>query len=1061
MRKLLGICIGVTKVGWGLINCDCDKIIDSGVRIFDEADKSLNIERRQFRNIRRCIRRKKHRMERIRQILKSINFPVSDIYSIDPYEARKNCIYGKATRSEISRALIHLAKRRGSLLDLPEEDNYKKSEFSTKEQLKKNKLLLNSKYICEAQIEKIKSGKLRNYKNKFHTSDYLNEVNAILSAQKKYYIEIDANFCSKYLEIFSSKRKYDEGPGSYKSPTPYGRFLYNNGKINEISLINKNRGCCIVFSEENRMPFMSYTSNLFDLLNELNKVTVNGEHLSYDDKKYLISNYINKGISLTYNKLLKYLKKTRDNVTDKSICGINKTNDKKIFTEFNGYNVMIKYAEKNNLPTIIYQDKKLFDEIALVLTLYKRIDDRKKNLNDILLCYMDYEDANTVIDILKEDTHFKGYHLFSQKAIMTIMEDLWKTNFNYKQLFDIKGLSEFSIKENYTRNIRFDNDAVLSSSTKRSHREAIKIINRVRKLYGELNEIVVKVFNGKSYELVPVGQKKLIGSHNEFVQHIKKILGIESNEPLKITDQQIIAFRLWIQQNEKCIYSHKSINLLDILNNFDKLDIDYIIPFEFTFDESINNKVLCYKEEKIKKGTMTPFQYFMSGNASISYEDFKNEVLNLYKTNSFKLNYILEETDIKNNKQLREKYINTNFADTGYICRSFISTLSQYFSCNNIKTKVFSISNKALNAFYKKTDMINDIDAGYSYYAINALMIAYIKNCDMLKCFDECISECSVYKYKDSSLDICDNGYKYKDKISDNILKIKKFKDKIKYSHKVDKKLNRAACKQTIFGTKIFNDKVMIVNKFKDIYNLNKYEVADLIKKLVKTPEKFFIYHNNKDVYEKVCYIIDYYRESTNPFMAYKKDHGYILKDGKVPVKNFKYYSRELGRCIDITHKYKDAKNSVVMVSINTFRIDIYKNKDGTYKYIGLPFYLFRKNGNKYEIKLEEYEVLKKEYKRNIDSNYEFCFSLYKNDRFSYNCEKNGELIRVDCIFRSDNDTSKGKIEIDFVDHKKLKQAEGMKYISTFKNIVKYNVDVLGNEYEIKKEKGPKMYLHN
>ena len=53
MRKVLGLDIGITSVGWGIIDIDENRIIDAGVRLFEEADKEKNVSRRGFRSGRR------------------------------------------------------------------------------------------------------------------------------------------------------------------------------------------------------------------------------------------------------------------------------------------------------------------------------------------------------------------------------------------------------------------------------------------------------------------------------------------------------------------------------------------------------------------------------------------------------------------------------------------------------------------------------------------------------------------------------------------------------------------------------------------------------------------------------------------------------------------------------------------------------------------------------------------------------------------------------------------------------------------------------------------------
>lgn len=58
MEKVLGLDIGISSVGWGVIEKDTGEIIDAGVRIFEEASRNVNEDRRNFRGSRRLNRRR-------------------------------------------------------------------------------------------------------------------------------------------------------------------------------------------------------------------------------------------------------------------------------------------------------------------------------------------------------------------------------------------------------------------------------------------------------------------------------------------------------------------------------------------------------------------------------------------------------------------------------------------------------------------------------------------------------------------------------------------------------------------------------------------------------------------------------------------------------------------------------------------------------------------------------------------------------------------------------------------------------------------------------------------
>jgi len=175
MARVLGLDIGISSVGWGIIDHETGEIIDAGVRLFEEATRNANEERRSFRGSRRLKRRRVHRLERAKALLESAEFPLDGIGKVNPYQARYNAIYDSVSGEELAAALYHLVKRRGTVLDSPEDDDKNKNELSTKEQLKRNKRLLEGKFICEVQLERLqnKYEKMRNHENRFRTEDYV------------------------------------------------------------------------------------------------------------------------------------------------------------------------------------------------------------------------------------------------------------------------------------------------------------------------------------------------------------------------------------------------------------------------------------------------------------------------------------------------------------------------------------------------------------------------------------------------------------------------------------------------------------------------------------------------------------------------------------------------------------------------------------------------------------------------------------------------------------------------------------------------------------------------
>lgn len=1056
MGLILGLDVGVSSVGYGIIEKENNNIICAGVRLFEEATKNGNEKRRSYRSIRRQIRRKKHRLERAKNCLTKYGIPNVTI-GTTPYALRKKAIHEKVTLEELSTALLHITKRRGTTLDIPQEEDSNDNELSTKEQINRNNKELENKYICEVQLERLAEGKIRNHRNKFRLTDYEKELLAILNNQKQYYPEITNDFIKEYIEIFKSKRMYYDGPGSGKSPTPYGQFFYNEkGELEHMGMIEKMRGKCTFFPDEPRIAKMSYTADLFNLLNDLNNLSFNGDKLTKEDKKTLVNKFVKKGQNLTPTRINKYIS-DKYNVDKNTISGyrINLKNNKEIVTEFEGYNKLIKLVKNNKLPSILYEDTELADEIIEILTTHKDITNREKYLTELLCETLPQSELKSTIEAFKEITDYKNYHSLSKAAIEVILDDLWDTNLNQMQLFTEKGFFYHKPKVNIGKQIKFDDTAILSTVARRSIREAIKVVNKIREDYGELDGIVIEMAREKNTYEKKQYYSRLHKQQDKLEKELAELLKVENLKSLKLNNNQLTALKFWKEQDGKCIYSHKPIVISDIVNKFYLFEIDHIIPLSLSFDDSLNNKVLCYNSENQNKGQRTPFEYYSSGKASIPFGEFESEVIRLYKNNKKKLANLLEKRDVRYNQELLKQFINRNLIDTRYATKSLLSTFKDYFKTNNINTKVYAINGNFTASFRRESGIKKDRDY-YAHHAIDALIVASMTKVPKLSQVKN-----YILNNQDNVINI-ETGeimakYKYFDKkVLTFINNLSKF-DNIKYSHKVDKKVNRQLFDQTIYKTRELNGEDYTINKFKDIYSLSDKKAKDLADKLRNNPKQFFIYENNKDVYNQLIKIIDSYKDANNPFAAYREEYGYILKDNKIPIKNLRYYSNKLGIHVDISHKYINPKNKIVMLHMHYLRIDIYKNiNKGNYKFVAIPYTVCLPQGDKFVISQETYNKLKEEV--NIDNNYKFVFSLYKNDRFKFSVkDKLGNLNENEAIFIGASDKNKQIIEIGFVDREKTEQIK--KYINKFLNIIKINTDVLGNTYPIYNEKELKLTL--
>ena len=449
MGYILGLDIGVASVGYAIIDENYNVLI-SGVRLFREGTAEENVARRGFRSSRRSMRRSRHRLDRLKELLSSALGVSGDQFYTNLYEIRVRGLSNKLSPDELIAAIIQLAKHRGifylSPEDLAAEDG---SNQSSADIIRTNEnKLKDGIYPCHVQLEKLNNmGTVRGIENKFTHESYRSELIKLLEVQSSFYPKLK-EIMDEVLCIYDSKREYYEGPGSYKSPTPYGRYqLDESGNVIKINLIDKMRGTCTYFPDELRAPKWSYSACLFNLLNDLNNLTIQGVKITEAQKQELISEYVNKGKAVTIPAIAK-------------VCGVKKEDifgfridksEKPIFTKFEGYNELLKIAKSVNEEDAIEGKKQLVDDISEILTKEKSIEVRERKLVD------DLKLSTSLAKEIAKSGGFTTYHSLSFKAINLILDDLLKTSKNQMELFMEASIKPYNHKfsQNYILEFQF------------------------------------------------------------------------------------------------------------------------------------------------------------------------------------------------------------------------------------------------------------------------------------------------------------------------------------------------------------------------------------------------------------------------------------------------------------------------------------------------------------------------------------------------------------------------------------------------------------------------------
>lgn len=1127
---VLGLDIGIGSVGVGILNKVTGEIIHKNSRIFPAAQAENNLVRRTNRQGRRLTRRKKHRRVRLNHLFEESGL-ITDFtkvsINLNPYQLRVKGLTAELSNEELFIALKNMVKHRGiSYLDDASDDgNSSVGDYA--QIVKENSKQLETKTPGQIQLERYqKYGQLRGdftveederkhrLINVFPTSAYHAEALRILQTQQEFNPQITDEFINSYLEILTGKRKYYRGPGNEKSRTDYGKYTTKKDAQGQYITLNNIFGIligkCTFYPKEYRAAKASYTAQEFNLLNDLNNLTVPTETKKLsEEQKYQIITYVKNEKAMGPAKLFKYIAKLLAcDIADIKGYRIDKSDKAEIHT-FEAYRKM-KTLETIDIEQI---EREKLDKLAYVLTLNTEREGIQEALDhEFADGTFSQEQVDELVQFRKANSSIfgKGWHSFSVKLMMELIPELYATSEEQMTILTRLGKQKTTSSSNKTKYIdeKQLTEEIYNPVVAKSVRQAIKIVNSAIKEYGDFDNIVIEMARETNEDDEKKAIQKIQKANKDEKDAAMLKAANQYNGKAELPHsvfhghkQLATKIRLWHQQGERCLYTGKTISIHDLINNPNQFEIDHILPLSITFDDSLANKVLVYATANQEKGQRTPYQALDSMDDAWSFRELKAFVRESKALSNKKKEYLLTEEDISK-YDVRKKFIERNLVDTRYASRVVLNALQEHFRAHKIDTKVSVVRGQFTSQLRRHWGIEKTRDT-YHHHAVDALIIAASSQLNLWKKQKNTLVSYSEDQLLDIETGELISDDEYKESVFKapyqhfvDTLKSKEFEDSILFSYQVDSKFNRKISDATIYATrkaKLDKEKkeyTYTLGKIKDIYALGTktpsktgfYKFLDLYK---KDKSQFLMYQKDRRTWDEVIEkILEQYRPfkekdkngkevDFNPFEKYRIENGPIRKysrKGNGPeIKSLKYYDNLLGRFVDITPS--ESKNPVALLSLNPWRTDVYYNTETRkYEFLGLKYadLCFEKGGS-YGISKVKYNKIRE--KEGIGKNSEFKFTLYKNDLILI---KDTETNRQQ-IFRfwsrtgKDNPKSfeKHKLELKPYEKTRFEKGEELKVLGKVppssnrlqKNmqienlsIYKVRTDVLGNQHIIKNE---------
>lgn len=731
----LGIDIGIASIGFAAVDLNANTILSSNSFIFERAENpktgaSLAEPRRTARGQRRVINRRAKRKKAIRRLLRdheiidadAIDTPLTQTRgqfypeqldadapkqeknaTISVWDFRKDALERRLTDAEFSRVLFSIAKRRGYQSNRkgaePNETDGKKALSAAKElqeAMARSGQATIGAYLATKEKKRNGDG---NYENFVERNLLRHEVKKIFESQRAFGFEkATRQLEEQFLEV-----------AFFQRPLQSSAHLI---------------GFCSLEPVERRAPKFSYTAELFVLWSKLNNLKVKSQYgeerpLTQAEKE-ILSAKAHSLAKLTYVQIRKQLELTdqeRFNIsyrkvkeTDNSWEAIRDTAEKKDFISLSGYHALkdaLAISSEMDWRSWLNVNRNTLDEIARVLSV---LEDALQIEAELTRLSLDREQIHNLLKI----THFKKTVDLSLKALHAL-EPLIMQGLTYDKACLAAGYNH-SQRENKGLSKLPPFDDIRNPVVNRALAQARKIINAVIREYGKPENIIIELARdvGKNFQdraAIEKEQKKNEERRNDAKQHIAELFKVNIEN---VSGNDILRYRLWKEQGGFCPYSGIQITP-DMLRDELATQIDHIIPYSRSWDDSYMNKTLCLTSENQSKGNETPREYFRRTGQNLDRLVTYAAGLPRKKAENFLIEYFDEDKA----KEWKGRALN----DTRYIARALKNHIENSLDLgpgNRVQTRNGALTANLRGAWgFPDKDRRND-----RHHALDAIVLA-------------------------------------------------------------------------------------------------------------------------------------------------------------------------------------------------------------------------------------------------------------------------------------------------------------------------------------------------
>jgi len=695
---ILGFDIGANTIGWAAIRRGQEsEIIGMGVRVFPEGvdrdtkglEKSKNAQRREARSARRNRWRWRRRRDRLVNVLRHAGILPRDERALkalmeeDPYELRARGLDERLSLEQFGRVLLHINKRRG----------FKSNRKSSK--AKEDGVVIRGASELQRQIEQSGCRTLGEYLARLKREGEV--VRGRYTFRSMYEQEFDMLWAKQaqwWPEVLTEdlRRTVRDEVVFFQRPLKPTEELI---------------GYCGLEPEEKRCPRADWYATRFRILQDVNNLRIRcvdgTERPLEDEERAEVLGELRNRKELKFDRMRRLL-------------GLLETE------EFNLEQEGKVRGLKGDVFSAAMRSRKIFGP-----NVWDRMSEQEKvQLNEWVVELEDEEleqrlrqeyhlTDEQIKEVLKLELP-RGYMAFSRKAIMNLlpaMEQGKTTSDAIAEVYpDRSGMRDVELVERLGPPPDVRNPIV-----NRALVELRRVVNAIVREYGRPELIKLEMardVKGSRRERMELHERNLENERRN-TEARKRLRELGINNPSR---EDVIKYKLWLECGKMCPYTGETISQAALFGEHPEFQIEHILPYSRSLDDSYMNKTLCHVDENRRKRDKTPFEAY--GEDPKRYEEILQRVRRLPWPKRMK--FLVRELVL-------EDHIQRELNDTRYICREAVGYLWQI--CRNVQGTRGRVTNElrhqwGLDGIFRELGTERGSD--HRRHAVDAAVVAVTTN---------------------------------------------------------------------------------------------------------------------------------------------------------------------------------------------------------------------------------------------------------------------------------------------------------------------------------------------